>query len=256
VPETSEVEDPRRPGDPASVFVSNAAVRLHVLDNQRVRAMPPPVLVVPGMGERADEYAWMLDRLGGRRVLVADLRGRGRSDAPPVGYAWEDHIGDLRAIVESLRLERPVLVAFSRGSSYALGYALASPDCVRGVVIGDYSPRHVGLRAEFAERQLRLEIRGVPVAQRMPEHAVRGVVAESREVPLWDRLTELRCPVLVVRGGRRGAVVTGELAERWRTSLPSVKMATVAGAGHDLWSRDPDAYLAVLLPFLEGIGPD
>jgi pimeloyl-ACP methyl ester carboxylesterase len=248
------VEEPREPGgDPVSVFASNAAVRLHVLDNRRVSAAPP-VLVVPGMGERADEYAWLLGGLGDRRVLVADLRGRGRSDAPRVGYTWEDHIGDLHAVVESLGLERPVLVAFSRGSSYALGYALASPDRVRGLVVGDYSPRHVGLPAEFAERQLRLEIRGVPVAQRMPEHAVRGVVAESREVPLHERLTELSCPVLVIRGGRRGAVVTDELARKWRTSLPSVKMATIAGAGHDLWSGDPDAYLAVVLPFLEGIG--
>jgi pimeloyl-ACP methyl ester carboxylesterase len=66
---------------------------------------------------------------------------------------------------------------------------------------------------------------------------------------------ELRCPVLVIRGGRRGRVVTDELAGQWQTSLPSVKMATIAGAGHDLWSRDPGAYLAVLLPFLERIGP-
>jgi pimeloyl-ACP methyl ester carboxylesterase len=248
------VEDSRGPGDSVSVFVSNGAVRLHVLDNHRVGASPP-VLVVPGMGEYADEYAWLLGRLGDRRVVVADVRGRGRSDVPPVGYAWEDHIGDLRAVVESLGLRRPILVAFSRGSSYALGYALEAPDRVRGLVVGDYSPRHVGLRAEFAEQQLRMEVRGVPVAKRMAEHAVRGVVTESREVPLRDRLTELSCPVLVVRGDRRSTVVTDEVAEQWRTSLPSVEMATIAGAGHDLWSRDPDAYLAVLLPFLDRIGP-
>jgi hypothetical protein len=29
----------------------------------------------------------------------------------------------------------------------------------------------------------------------------------------------------------------------------------IAGAGHDLWGRDPDAYLAVLRPFLDRIGP-
>jgi pimeloyl-ACP methyl ester carboxylesterase len=105
----------------------------------------PPVLVVPGMGEGADEYAWLLGRLGDRRVLVADVRGRGRSDAPPAGYAWEDHIGDLRAVVAARALEPPVLVAFSRGSSYALGYALHFPDQVRGLVVGDYQARHVGL---------------------------------------------------------------------------------------------------------------
>jgi pimeloyl-ACP methyl ester carboxylesterase len=207
------------------------------------------------MGEGADEYAWLLGRLGGRRVLVADVRGRGRSDAPQAGYAWEDHIGDLRAVVESRTLEPPVLVAFSRGSSYALGYALQFPGQVRGLVVGDYLARHVGLPAEFAEQQLRMDIRGVPVAERMPEHAVRGVYAESRDVPLWDRLAELRCPVLVIRGGRRGSLLTDELAGRWQSSLPSAQMATIAGAGHDLWSRDPDAYLAVLLPFLDRIGP-
>jgi pimeloyl-ACP methyl ester carboxylesterase len=239
---------------PQSVFIDNAGVRLHALDNGRSSASPP-VLVVPGMGEYADEYAWLLGHLGDRRVVAADLRGRGRSDAPPAGYAWEDHIGDLRAVIESLRLEPPVLVAFSRGSSYALGYALQFPNHVRGLVVGDYSARHVGLPAEFADRQLGMEIRGVPVAQRMPEHAVRGVVTDSREVPLWDRLTRLRCPVLVIRGGRRGRVVTDELAGQWRASLPSAEMATIPGAGHDLWSRDPDAYLGILLPFLDRIAP-
>lgn len=243
----------RTGGNAVSVFVGNDDVRLHVLDNGQDSPLPP-VLVVPGMGEAADEYGWLPGRLGGRRVAVIDVRGRGRSDAPPSGYTWEDHVGDLRAVVESLQLDSPVLVAFSRGSSYALGYALQFPGRVRGLVVGDYQARHVGLPADFAEQQLRMSIRGVPVAERMPEHAVRRVVAESREVPLWDRLPELGCPVLVVRGGRRGAVVTDELAQRWQESLPSAEVATLASAGHDLWGRDAEAYLAILLPFLERIG--
>jgi pimeloyl-ACP methyl ester carboxylesterase len=49
--------------------------------------------------------------------------------------------------------------------------------------------------------------------------------------------------------------VTDEVAGQWQMSLPSAEMATIAGAGHDLWSRDPDAYLSVLRPFLERISP-
>lgn len=240
-------------GDAVSVFVDSVSVRLHTLDNGRADAPSAPVLVVPGMGELAQEYAWMVDRLGDRRVVIVDLRGRGGSETPDAGYTWEDHIDDLRAVVESLGMERPILVAFSRGSSYALGYALQVPDRIRGLVVGDYAARHAGLPERFAAALLRSEIRGVPVARRMAERVVRQVFAESREVPLWDRLTELRCPVLVIRGDRRSSVVTDELAERWQDSLPSVEMATIAGAGHDLWSRDIDAYLAVLRPFLERI---
>jgi pimeloyl-ACP methyl ester carboxylesterase len=237
----------------ASVFVDHDGVRIHALDNRRVDAELPPVLVVPGMGEYADEYDWLLDALGERRVVVVDVRGRGRSDVPDRGYRWEDHIGDLRSAVEQLDIDEPIVVAFSRGSSYALGYALHHPAELRGLVIGDYFARHVGLPVEFAEQQLATKIRGVLIADRMSNHAVRQVFAESREVPLWDRLTEIPCPVLVIRGGRKGALVNDELAEQWQASLPTVELETIADAGHDLWSRDVDAYLAVLVPFLERV---
>ena len=239
----------------ASVYVENDGVRLHALDNHRTDAPLPPVLAIPGMGEYADEYVWLLDALGDRRVVVVDVRGRGRSDIPASGYTWEHHIGDVRAAVEVLGLARPIVVAFSRGSSYALGYALIYPDEVRGLVVGDYFARHVGLPREIADQQLQSKVRGTVIAERMSEHAVRQVVDESREVPLWDRLVELQCPVLVIRGGRKSALVGEELAAQWREALPSVQMEIIADAGHDLWSRDVEAYLAVLLPFLRGISP-
>jgi pimeloyl-ACP methyl ester carboxylesterase len=237
------------------VFADNAGVRIHALDNEVRHTTRPPVVVVPGMGESAEEYAWLLAELGNRRAIAVDVRGRGRSDAPEHGYRWEDHIGDIAAMIATLGLDRPVLVAFSRGSSYALGYALSAPGRVRGLVIGDYQARHVGLPAEFAERQLAVVLRGVPMSERMSEHAVVGVVEDSREVPLWDRLHELECPVLVIRGGRRGVIVDDESAARWREALPSVELAMLPQAGHDLWSRDPAPYVAVLLPFLERVTP-
>jgi pimeloyl-ACP methyl ester carboxylesterase len=91
------------------------------------------------------------------------------------------------------------------------------------------------------------------MSERMPEHAVRGVVEESEEIPLWDRLGELACPVLVVRGGRRGGLVTEQVAAQWQAALPTVELALLPEAGHDLWSYDRDAYLAILLPFLERV---
>ncbi|HEY3671689.1 MAG TPA: alpha/beta hydrolase [Acidimicrobiia bacterium] len=236
-----------------SVFVDHDGVRLHALDNGRRAAPLPTVLAIPGMGEYADEYAWLLDALGERRVVVVDVRGRGRSDVPDAGYTWEHHIDDVRAVVEALGVDRPIVVAFSRGSSYGLGYALTFPEEVRGLVVGDYFARHVGLPPEIADQQLQSKIRGTVMADRMSEHAVRQVVADSREVPLWDRLVELQCPVLVIRGGRKSALVGEELAAQWRAALPSVQMEVIADAGHDLWSRDVDAYLAVLLPFLTSL---
>ena len=55
------------------------------------------------------------------------------------------------------------------------------------------------------------------------------------------------------RSSPTSALVGDELAAQWRESLPSVQMDIITDAGHDLWSRDVDAYLAVLLPFLERV---
>ena len=235
--------------------MDNAGVRLHALDNGRMEAGLPPVLVIPGMGEFAEEYAWLLEALGPRRVVVLDVRGRGKSDVPATGYTWEHHVSDVEAAVRELRLDRPITVAFSRGTSYALGYALEHPDDIRALVVGDYYARHVGFPAEFADRQLQSKVRGTLIAARMSEHAVRQVFAEGREVPLWDRLVELRCPVMLIRGGRASAVVGEEVAATWLAALPSLRVEMIEGAGHDLWSREPDAYLAVLVPFLADIDP-
>jgi len=89
---------------------------------------------------------------------------------------------------------------------------------------------------------------------RYREAGVRGLVHRLRgrpspravDVERRDRLRELACPVLLIRGGRRGVIVDDEAAARWEASLPGVEIAMLPDAGHDLWSRDPAAYLAVL----------
>jgi pimeloyl-ACP methyl ester carboxylesterase len=233
-------------------WCDTAGVRLHYLDTgdsaTRVRT---PVFVVPGWPEAADEYTWMGMQLADRRVVIADVRGRGESDAPATGYTWQHHVGDLEAVVKDAALPAAVLVAFSRGSSYALGFALAHLDCTRGLVMGDYPARHVRLAPEFVEGNARMVVRGIPATQRVAPHVPERLQAESEDISMWERLHELPCPVLLVRGGKKGALVSDESEARYREWLPTVRVVKLEHAGHDLWSRDPDAYLDVLRPFLD-----
>lgn len=226
-------------------------MRLHVLDtgDDHTRTHTP-VLVVPGWPEAADEYAWLGTALADRRVVLADVRGRGRSDAPAHGYTWQHHVGDLETIVDDAALPPHVVVAFSRGSSYALGHALARPDCVRGLVIGDYLAQHVRLPPEFTEVHAQMVVRGTPATDRVAPHVAERLQFESEAISLWERLPELRCPVLLVRGGRTGALVDDDVEARYRAALPTIRVARIEPAGHDLWSRDPGAYLDELRPFL------
>ena len=236
----------------ASVYTDNGGVRIHALDNERDGALVP-ALVVPGMGESADEFAWLLDALGDRRVLVVDVRGRGGSDAPQHGYTWADHYGDLLAAMAHAGLDRPIVIGFSRGSSYAFGAALHAPEPVRGLVVNDYWARHVGLPPEAVPMLMNQRNRGRIMAERMSPRVIEQVIRESEEISLWDRLAELSCPLLVVRGGRKGSLVSDEIVEQYRAAYPDVQVALIPDQGHDLWSRDVATYLATLAPFLAEI---
>ena len=233
-----------------SKFVDNDGVRLHVVDNER-DGTGVPVLTVPGMGEEAEEYAWQLDALGDRRVVVVDVRGRGQSDAPEHGYTWEHHYGDVLAVLAATGLDRPIAMAYSRGSPYAFGAALHAPTPMRGLVLNDYQARHIGLGPPVYDNLRQQKMRGRTIGERMPLHAIKGVVDESEEISLWERIPDLRCPMLVLRGGQPGSMVDDAAAARYEES--GVRVVTLPERGHGLWYRDLDAYLAVLLPFLAEI---
>ena len=68
------------------------------------------------------------------------------------------------------------------------------------------------------------------------------------QVPQWDRLHEITCPVLLVAGALDLKFVA--LAQRLHDALPDSTLAVVEGAGHTVHLERPDAFLDVLLPWL------
>ena len=64
---------------------SGSGARIRYLDNSPAEPVGLPVLFVPGLSDFADEYVGMLGFFHPRRVLVVEVRGRGRSEAPPDG---------------------------------------------------------------------------------------------------------------------------------------------------------------------------
>jgi pimeloyl-ACP methyl ester carboxylesterase len=79
------------------------------------------------------------------------------------------------------------------------------------------------------------------------------VIDASEEISLWERIPDLSCPILVIRGGQPGSLVDDASAERYRQASPHVQVEMLPERGHGLWFRDIPAYLAVLEPFLAEI---
>ena len=69
-------------------------------------------------------------------VILYDLRGHGRSERPADGYALDDAVADLVAILDRLDVVGPVyLVGNSFGGIVAANTALAHPERVAGLVL-------------------------------------------------------------------------------------------------------------------------
>lgn len=73
----------------------------------------------------------------GFRAIAVDQRGHGLSDKPDSGYAFDDVCGDLAALIDELKLERPVIAGHSWGGNVAIQLAADRPDLVSGVVLVD-----------------------------------------------------------------------------------------------------------------------
>jgi non-heme chloroperoxidase len=231
-------------------WTTRTGSRLRYLDNAPDEPEGLPILFAPGLSDLADEYLDMLEHVGPRRLLAVEVRGRGRSDAPPSGYSVADQADDLEAVLDEEGIDRFHLMTFSRGTSWGLELALRAPERVASVAIGDYKAVEVGLPETFVDWQMGTTFRGRPMEQRIDRRVLQALVRDSVARELWDELTRLPGPLLVARPGGEGGILGDDAIERYRTARPDVEVVVIPDAPHDLFRPDRLAYPRAVLDFL------
>jgi Predicted hydrolases or acyltransferases (alpha/beta hydrolase superfamily) len=104
------------------------------------RGSGDPIVLIHGFPTSSHIWADVVAKLpSGRRVIVMDLLGFGRRDAPTAAdYSIAGHANRVRQMLGALRIDRCVLVGHDIGSAVALSTALADPDHVGGVAMIDF----------------------------------------------------------------------------------------------------------------------
>jgi len=245
---------------------------------------PPQVVLLHGGGQNAhtfDTVALALDR----PLVAVDLPGHGHS-----GWR-DDHLytpaamaADVAAALRNLAPDARLVVGMSLGGLVALCLARRSPDLVGRLALIDITP---GTNAAQAEPILAFlagperfgsfeEILDRTVAfnpTRSVSSLRRGVTHNAREFPdgswswrwdpsarghsaggfasLWSEVSELRVPLLLVRGGRSSVVSDEDTAELLQRQ-PGAEAVVVPDAGHSVQGDQPVALAQVLARFLEG----
>jgi pimeloyl-ACP methyl ester carboxylesterase len=259
--------------------------RLHLLD---WGGDGPALLLLHGGALTAHTWDPVCGSLRDRyRCLALDQRGHGDSEwSPGLDYGIDAHVRDIAGLIDELDLQRLVVVGQSLGAVNGLTYAATYPDTVAGLVMIDAGPwvqtSGAGRIADFVLAEPELPSVEDFVARaarfnprRRPEQLRTTLVHNLRALPsggwtwkydrrhltrerfdafraeltaLQDRLTEVRCPVLVVRG-EESDVFSAADAERLAGALPDARVVTVPDAGHTVQGDNPSALAAALDDF-------
>ncbi len=114
------------------------SVRLHYLE----AGSGPPLLMVPGWSQAAEEFKYQLCGLSERyRVIAVDLRGHGRSERPEFGYRVSRFAADIKDVIEGLDLQEVNLLGHSSGCSIIWCYwDLFGPERLARLLLIDQMP--------------------------------------------------------------------------------------------------------------------
>lgn len=233
-------------------FANNAGIRIEYFDgNEHVDAALTPLLHIPGAMGGGDTFLPEMPNFAGRRCIAMSQRGRGQSDAPDRGYTLDNYVADIEAVLADAKVDSVFLYAFSQGVPSAIAFAAKHPEQVKGFVIGDYPAQYFKLPPEWVDKYTKFPPGTVNMT------AVRGVVADSEDISLWERLTKITCPVLILQGGRVDvplpAVLKAVDAELYRKYLGDVRFEVFEESGHRLWEPDHERYVRVMREFFDGV---
>jgi pimeloyl-ACP methyl ester carboxylesterase len=120
-------------------------------------ALSDPVVALHGISAHHRAFNALARRISGERTMIApDLRGRGNSQKPEVGYGLDAHTDDVVRTLDHFGLESVRLVGHSMGAFVALRTALSYPDRVSSLVLLDGGwPRQEILPEGMTEDQAR-----------------------------------------------------------------------------------------------------
>ena len=251
---------------------------------------PPELVLLHGGAQNA--HTWDTVALALDRPLVAiDLPGHGHSDHREEGpFGPRLNAADVAVALRTLAPDAPMVVGMSLGGLTAIALTSEAPELVRRLVLVDVTPgvdrdkaapiaqfisgpdsfesfdeilaRTIQFNPTRSESSLR---RGVlhNAVQRDDGRWVwryqrpRILEQEEMDIPadfatLWDDVSRITVPLLLVRGGAAGTVVDDENEAELRRRQPNARVVTVEGAGHSIQGDKPVELAHLLDEFLRG----
>jgi pimeloyl-ACP methyl ester carboxylesterase len=248
---------------------------------------PPELVFFHGGAQNAHTWDTVALALG-RPLVCIDLPGHGHS-GPPADATTDTNRNaeDLAQAVRTLAPDAAAVIGMSLGGLTGLALADHAPDLVRKLVLVDVTPGVDEKKTEQItafvngpesfpsfEELLKRTIEFNPT--RTVESLRRGILHNAEQRPdggwvwryarfrgteangfpqfsrLWDIISELSVPLMLVRGMREQSVVDDADEAELLARCPSARVEHVAEAGHSVQGDTPIELAALIEDFVFG----
>jgi 3-oxoadipate enol-lactonase len=252
------------------------AGRYHIAYEER--GAGEAVLLIHGLA--GDHSAWVpqMEAWGRRlRVVAPDNRGAGASTQVDEPVSTSDLAGDMLALLDALGIEKAHVVGRSMGGAIAQHMALAAPEriaslalCASFAKLDAFGARVLANMREVLElsgswaTHARHSVRNFVSAEFFDAHpervaAIEALIGGERRLQACyvrqnhaclehdtiARLGEIRCPTLVLSGGRDP--ICPPVCARWMVEGISGAQAEVfEGSSHFFLMEEPARFMAIM----------
>ncbi|WP_233838180.1 alpha/beta fold hydrolase [Paraburkholderia sp. ZP32-5] len=214
----------------------------------------------------------------GWRVICADTRGHGASQAEASAWTMDDLAADTIAVLDALAIERAHYVGLSLGGMSGFGLGIRHADRLLSLCLCDARADAPAAFAAPWDERIELARRdgcgalavstterwfGKPFVEAHPEIAARfrstaaatstdGFIGCARAIQKLDYLRDVTCidvPTTLIVGANDAALP--QAMEQLSTLIPEARLDVIANAGHLPNIDQPDAFNDALLRHLQ-----
>jgi len=239
-----------------------------------VHGAGPPLLLTHGYSSTSGMWQGQIAALSKHHKLVLwDMRGHGQSDYPddPAAYSEALTVADMAALLDAVGAGAAIVGGLSLGGYMSLAFYRAHPERVRALLIIDTGP---GFKKDDAREVWnkrahdtgdRFDREGLQVLKSGSRErstvthrdasglarAARGMLTQ-RDARVIESLPDIKVPSLIVVGADDAPFLAA--SDYMAAKIPGAQKVVIPAAGHAVNIDQPQAFIDVVLTFLDGVG--
>ncbi len=261
-------------------FVTLGGVTLHY----RHLAGEPgkrPIVFINSLGTDFRLWSGVTRGFAAHPTLVYDKRGHGLSDTATTPYTIADHVDDLVALLEHLKLEHVVVCGLSVGGLIALGLYERRPDLIDAIVFS-CTAHKIGTADIWNQRIAATQRDGIAsfadmvmerwftpafhtgrpadlagyrnMLVRQDPAGYAGTCAAIRDADFTETARTIAVPTLCIAGDQDGSTPP-DLVRSLAAIVPGARFELIDGSGHIPCVEQPAAMTRLLRGFVDALPP-